>query len=147
MPMTLPPLAVPSSLVRKIPVIPGELEEFSRLNNRVLPDGGVENEEDFLGGAGYFAGDYPFYFFQFVHQAGIGVNPAGRIDQEQVKAASLEGLDGVKDDGGGVGAVLAPDNRKIQPFSPYEQLLLGRRPESVGGDQLDLFAPGLEMEG
>ena len=49
---TMPPLAVPSSLVRTMPVTPADCGEVAGLLEAVLAGGGVHDEEDFVGGAG-----------------------------------------------------------------------------------------------
>ena len=47
---TMPPLAVPSSLARKMPVTWTALRNSSAWRMAFLSGGGVEDEEDFVGG-------------------------------------------------------------------------------------------------
>ncbi len=43
------------------------------------------------------------------------MDPSGRVDEKDVAFLGLERLDGVEDDGGGVGAVLAFDDGDPEP--------------------------------
>ena len=104
MAMTMPPLAVPSSLARKMPVTLDGLEEFLGLADGVLAGGGVEDEEDFVGGAGDLLVDDAADLGQLAHQVVLGLEAAGGVDDEDVELAGDGGVAGVEGDGGGVGA-------------------------------------------
>ena len=54
---------------------------------------------------------------------GLGVEPAGGIDDQRVNARRGRLLDSVKDDPGGVAAFLSGDDRRTNPLPPDRQLL------------------------
>ena len=61
--MMTPPLAVPSSLVRTMPVIVGGFFEDAGLLQAVLAGGRVQHQEGFMRRVGLLADDHPADFF------------------------------------------------------------------------------------
>ena len=68
---------------------------------------------------------------QLLHQVPLGLQPAGRVDEDDVGAARSRRLDPVERHGPGIGAGLAAHDRDIEPPGPDLELLAGRRPEGV----------------
>ena len=88
-----------------------------------------------MGRAGEFAPHDPLHFLELLHQVYFRMEATCRVDDEHARRAGLGCADRVEDDGGGVGVGGLPDQRDIHPFCPDFQLLDGRRPECVGGDE------------
>ena len=80
----MPPLAVPSSLVSTMPVTSTTSANTRAWTQAVLPGGGVEHEQDLVDRALLL--DDPLDLAQLVHQAGLGVQPAGGVDEHRVDA-------------------------------------------------------------
>ena len=106
MAMTMPPLAVPSSLARKMPVTWTALWNILGLADGVLAGGGVEDEQHFVRGAGHALLDDAADLGQLAHQVVLGVQAAGGVDDQDVDVARDGGIAGVEGDGGGVAALL-----------------------------------------
>ena len=110
MAMTMPPLAVPSSLVRTMPVMPGGLLELLGLDQAVLAGGGVQHQQGLPVAAGQLPVDDPADLVQLVHQVLLVVQPSGGVDQDHVGPPGLGGGQGVEDHGGGVGPLVLADD-------------------------------------
>ena len=89
----------------------------------------------------------PFYFHQFFHQVGLGMQPAGRVCNQDVNVARPGRLQGVIDDRGRVSALLLGNDHHIVTFAPGLQLFDSRGTEGVTGGQHDLQALLLETVG
>jgi len=63
------------------------------------------------------------------------VEAAGGVDDDDVSAAGLGGLDRVESDGSRVGAPLCADEICAGPLRPDLELLVRRSAERVGGGQ------------
>ena len=66
---------------------------------------------------------------------------AGGIDNQQIRALRLGGLDAVIDDRRGVSALSVLDNRHTRAFRPDGQLVSRRRTECIRRRQNDLLEP------
>ena len=102
MPTMIPPLAVPSNLVRTIPVTPtGFVEEFC-LRDGILTSGGVEDKKNLVRGPRAFSPDNPFHLLQLFHEIDFGVEPPGRINEDKIDISRLGSMDGVEGHGRGI---------------------------------------------
>ena len=101
---TKPPFAEPSSFVSTRPVTPGVLDERLRLREPVLPGRRVEHEQH-LGDRRQLLDDAA-HLAELVHQAALGLQPAGGVDQHDLDALALRLLDGLEGDRGRILALL-----------------------------------------
>ena len=72
---------------------------------------------------------------ELAHQVILGVQAAGGVDDEHVDLAGLGGVDGVVDDGAGIGALPLADDLDAQPLAPDGELLDGGGAEGVAGGE------------
>jgi hypothetical protein len=72
---------------------------------------------------------------EFVHQPGLVLEPAGGVDDQHVGADRGAALDPLEHQAGGIAALLAGDDRHVEPLGPDPQLLDRRGAEGVAGDQ------------
>ena len=72
------------------------------------------------------------------------MQPAGRIDDDDVHAARLGRVHGVEDHGRGIGARRVRDDRHVDTRGPGGDLFDGGSAEGVGSGQQDLGAKRLE---
>ena len=98
---------------------------------------GVHDEQRLVGCAREPLLDHAAHFRQLLHQVRLRVQAAGRVDEDDVLAARLGGLDRVVGDRGGVAALLRADDVDLRPLGPDLQLLVGRRAERVGRSEDD----------
>ena len=87
MPRTMPPLAVPSSFVRTMPVEVERLLEHRGLRQRVLPGRRVEHEKRLVRRAVERLGDGLADLLDLVHQRRLGVQATRRVDEQDVGSA------------------------------------------------------------
>ena len=139
----MPPRAVPSSFVMTSPVTPAARWNNLDLAERVLADGGVEDEEGrvrrrvvaFL----HDADD----FFELRHEPGLVLEPPGGVDEEDVDAL-LPGLrEGVEGEARGVRPLRAGDDRGAGALAPDLELLDRRGAEGVARGEHHASGPGV----
>src|SRR5262245_37689867 len=106
--------------------------ELARLRQAVLAGGGVDDEEDLLERARSPLRDAPD-LLELLHQVDFGVHAAGGVDQDDTRAASARGVDGVEDDGARVGSLLAAHDVGPDAVGPVGELVGGGGPKRVGG--------------
>ena len=75
-----------------------------------------------------------------LHEVGLGVEPAGRVDDDDVDAPAACGLQRVEGDGSRVGALPVGYDVGADTAAPHLQLLDGSRPEGVGRAEEHLLA-------
>ena len=134
---TMPPLAVPSSLVRDDAGDAGGLSEEASLGEAVLAGGRVHDEQRLVGRAG----DEPFsgaaHLVELFHEVGLGVEAAGGVDEENACGAGFGGGAGVVERGGGIAALAGLDDLDAGALGPDLKLLdgggAGRYPRRRGG--------------
>ncbi len=143
--MTMPPLAVPSSLARKMPETWTALRNSSAWRMAFLAGGGVEDEDDFVGGTGNAFFDDAADLGEFAHQVVLGVEAAGGVDDEDVDVAGDGGVAGVEGDGGGVGALGVFDDLDVDALGPDGELFDGGGAEGVAGGDHDGLTLGFEI--
>ena len=131
----MPPLAVPSSLVRAMPVDVGGLAEQQRLAQAVLAGGGVDGQQRLVRRAGELALDDLAHLGQLVHQVLLGVQAAGGVHDHHVGAACGGGLQGVEDHRRRVRALGPADQLHVGALGPDLQLLGGGRAVGVARGQ------------
>jgi hypothetical protein len=73
----MPPLAVPSSLVRTTPSTSAASEKTLRLAQPVLARSCVDRDQRLVRGVGHLLGDHPPHLGQLVHQVALRVQAAG----------------------------------------------------------------------
>ena len=134
---TMPPLAVESSLVRTMPGQPDRLVERLRLGQAVLAGRRVEHEDRLGLGAGQALVDDPADLRQLVHEVRLGVEPAGGVGDDEVRAAGDGRIERVVDDGARVRARGVGDHRHLGPVRPDPELVDGGGAERVGGGEDD----------
>ncbi len=108
------------------------LPERLQLSDGVLPDRGVQDQERLVRGALDPAAHHAVDLAQLLHEAPVRVQPARRVDEEDVGAPRLRRLDGVEGDRRGVSALLAAHEGGAHPLGPYAELLDRARAERVG---------------
>ena len=84
-----PPFAVESSLVMTTPVSSVAALKSLRLRDRVLPGRSVEHEQRLGRRRAELALDHAPHLLQLFHEVGLGLQPAGGVDQHDVDAARL----------------------------------------------------------
>ena len=85
-PMTVPPLAVPSSLVRKMPVMPENLRNSRAWTTAFWPIVASRTRRISWGAPGTSRAMTRLDLFELVHEVGVGVDPSGRVDEQEVAA-------------------------------------------------------------
>jgi len=109
--------------------------EHFRLVDGVLAGGGVEDEEDFVGGVFDFSHDDVSDFGEFAHEVVLGVESSGGVDEEDVGGAGDSGVAGVEGDGGGIAALLVFDDLDAGSFGPDGELFDGGGAEGIAGGE------------
>ncbi len=77
--------------------------------------------------------DHPPNLGELVHQVSLGVQAAGGVDDHDVGAAGLSGLDRVVGDRSRVRPRSRADDLRARSFGPLGELLDRRRPVGIGG--------------
>ena len=144
---TMPPLAVPSSLVRTIPVRPAALLEGPGLDQAVLAGGGVQHQQGLPGGAGALPVDDLGELGKLRHEVCLVVEAAGGVAQHHVRAPGLGGLKGVEEHRAGVGPLVLAHQLTAGALRPDLQLVRRSGPEGVRGAQQHPLALALELMG
>ena len=106
-----------------------DLGEHPGLHQSVLSDGRVEHQQHLVDRRLLLHDALDLA--QLVHQAGLGVQPAGGVDHDHVDAALDAPVDRVECDGGGIGLFLAAHDLGTDPLTPRLQLVGGSRAERV----------------
>src|SRR5512142_66428 len=112
MPMTTPPLAVPSSFASTMPVTPSaswNWRALARLGHDAL------------------------HLLQLLHERRLRVQAAGRVAQDDVHALRRALLHRLEADAGGIGSLLAAHHRRAHALRPDLELLARGRAERVAG--------------
>ena len=90
---------------------------------------------------------HPHHLLELFHQVALVLQAAGGIGDQHVGAAGAGSLDGVIDDGGGVGTSVLGDHRNIVALTPHLQLLDRGGTEGIPRRQHHALAFGLELLG
>ena len=123
----MPPLAVPSSLVRMIPVTPTASPKSLRLADAVLAGGGVDGHQRLVRRVGHLLGDHAADLGQLLHQVRLRVQAAGGVDDDHVGAALAAAGDRVEGDRAGIGALGALDDVDAGALAPSARAARRRR--------------------
>ena len=59
--------------------------ELASLSQRILPDRGIQDQQHFMGRPRHFLADHTLHFAEFIHEVGLGMQAAGRIDKRHVR--------------------------------------------------------------
>ena len=119
------------------PCKPQRLVEFFSLDQRILSLACIEHEHDFVRRGFIAPADHAFDLGKFVHQAGLALQAAGRVSQENIYIASTCRIHGVEYDGRRIGAGMLRDDRHIVAVTPGLKLLDGCGPKGIAGRQHD----------
>ena len=117
------------------------------MGQAVESGGGVQSQDYLVGCLGFQPSQNPVHLAQFLHQVGLGVQPAGGVDDQDIGATRLAGLIGVKGDCAGVTTGFVPYNIYADLPAQDFQLLGGSGPESVRRAQDDFLSFLCEMMG
>ena len=86
------------------------------------------------------------HLFELFGEVGLGMEPAGGVDDDPVEAFGECRLDRIEDDGGGVVSLPGSDDGHLQLLGPAAELFDRCGPESVAGSENDAFAlPAIAM--
>src|SRR5215203_4570458 len=129
------PLRRPVEFGQYDPGQPGNFLEHLSLPEPVLPRGRIDGHEHLVRRTGKLTLHDPLHLVQLGHEVHLGVQPARRVDEQHVRALTPCGVYRLVGDGGSVSATLARYDWRARPFSPFLQLLDGRRPEGVAGGE------------
>ena len=135
MAMTMPPLAVPSSLVSTSPRDAHRLVEFARLGQRVLPLIGVEHQQHLVRRAGIEALDDAPDLLQLLHQVRLAVQPPGGVGEHHVAAARPRRLQRIEHHRARVGAGHLRGEIGAPALRPHLELLDGGGAERIAGGE------------
>ena len=113
---TMPPLAVPSSLVSTMPVTSTTSANTRAWTRPFWPV--VASSTSSTSSTGPLLLDDPLDLAELVHQADLVLQPAGGVDEHDVVAAVGALLDGVERDAGRVAALRAADDGRADPLAP-----------------------------
>ena len=113
------------------------LVEFLGLRHRILADGAVEHQQHLVRRAGIQTREHALDLFELVHQMRLGVQTPRGIGDQHIDVARARGVQGVEDDGGGLGAGLLGDDGHLIALGPDFQLLARRRAKGIAGGQHD----------
>src|SRR5208282_1233854 len=100
----------------------GVAEDF-RLAERVLTGGRVEHQDSLVRRARELASDYARDLLELLHQVNLGLQAAGRIDQDRAGLARDGGLDRVERDRGRIAPLRLLDHVHAYPIAPDPELL------------------------
>src|SRR5512135_699965 len=88
-----------------------------------------------MGSAGKFLPDHPFDLSKLIHEIRLGVEPAGRVDQDDIGTSSLRRGQSIEGNGRRVSSVAMSDEFDTDAIRPDLQLINRRSTEGVGGDK------------
>ena len=144
---TTPPFAVPSSLVRTMPVTPEVSVNLRACSRPFCPVVASSTSSTSCGASGITRDGGAAHLFQLRHQIGFGLQAAGGIDDDVIDFARFGGLERVEHHGAGIGAGVLADHLGVGALAPDFELLDGGGAEGVGGAEQNGVAFGLEMRG
>ncbi len=123
------------------------LGEHLGLADCVLAVGGVDDEQDFVRRAGDQSLDDVADLFQLAHQVGLGMEPAGGVDDQDVDMAGQCPLAGVMSHAGRIGPRRPLDDLAAGTAGPDRKLVGRRGAKRVASGQEDRLALIFEMLG
>ena len=133
---TMPPLAVPSSLVSTMPVTSTASANCLACTRPFWPGRRVDHEQHFLARA-LGAIDDAAQLLQLLHEVRLRVQAAGGVDEHEVGAAARRRRHRVEHDRAGIGAFLAAHELAAGALGPEPELIGGRGAERVGRREHD----------
>src|SRR3954462_7364961 len=116
---------------------PDRLAEEPRLLQAVLSRRRVHYEQRLVRRAVEPALDHAAHLRELLHQVRLRVQPAGGVDDDDVRAVTPRPLDCVVGDRGRVRPALSADERRVGTVRPDLELFLRSRAERVGCGQHD----------
>ena len=144
---TAPPRALPSSLVTTMPVGLTACANSLPCCTAFCPTVPSSTSKRLVRRARQPAAADADHLAQLVHQAFLGVQPAGRVDDDGVEPAGDRGVDGVERHRGRIASGLAGHAREAEPVGPDLQLGDGAGAVGVGRGEQHLAALPLEPAG
>ncbi len=119
------------------PVTPASVAENFHLVQGVLPGRRVEGQEHGVRRGLVLLLDDAHDLGKLRHQLRLVLQPAGRVDEQNVAAVGLGLGQGVEGEAGGVGALGAGHHRRADALAPDLELLDGGGAEGVAGGERD----------
>src|SRR5215472_10330355 len=116
--------------------------EFVDLRERVLPDGGVEHQQDRMRRAGVQLLHHPHDLLELPHERRLVLQPAGGVDDQHVAALAARRLQRLERERGSVGTLRARGDLAAGALAPDPELLDRGGAESVARRQHDAAALG-----
>ena len=90
---------------------------------------------------------HPHHLLELLHQVALVLQAASGIGDQHVSPAGAGSLDGVINDGSGVGTGVLGNHRNVVALTPHLQLLDGGSTEGIASGQHHALALGLELLG
>ena len=144
--MTMPPLAVPSSLVSTRPVTPTASWNSTRLRQRVLALVGVEHQQHLVRRGRVDALDHAPHLLQLVHEVRLAVQPAGGVGDHHVDAArAARPVTASNTTAPGSAPACCCDDLGAAALGPDVELFDGGGAERVARGEQHLLAPSLRQ--
>ena len=137
---TMPPFAVPSSLVSTRPVTPTASWNCTACASAFWPWLASSTSSTSCGAVGSSRVEHALDLLQLLHQVALRVQAAGGVGDQHVDAARLRRLQRVEDHRGRVRARGLRDDRHAVALAPDLQLLDGGGAERVARGEHDLAA-------
>src|SRR6195256_2815824 len=109
----------------------GRFRKQPRLLQAILTGGGVHYQQDFMRRSRNDAIGGALHLFQFSHQAGLGMQAAGGVNNYAVSVARLGGTERVKQYRGGIASGLGLDDFYTGARTPDFKLLNCRGAKSI----------------
>ena len=144
---TMPPRAVPSSLVRMTPLTPESCDELLGLDESVLAGSGVHYQQHFMGCLRVVLLQDLHDLLQLLHQVELGMQATGGIHDQDVGASCLRRLHGIVNDRSRIGAVLVAYHRNADSLAPGLDLLRGGGAEGIARGQHHSVLLSLQLIG
>ena len=107
------------------------LLEHPGLDDRIVPEGGIEDNPVFMGGTGQRLANGALHLLQFIHQGLLGVHTAGGINQHHVGLSRHGGFRGIKCHRRGIRPMGPHHHIEFEPIRPQFELMRPCRTEGV----------------
>ena len=115
------------------------LVELAGLNHGIHAGGAIEHQQHLMRSPGKFAVHHTMHLLQLLHQVVLGMQSAGRVDEQPARIAGLSRHHRVMGDGGRIGLISTSDDRDFQSAAPQLELLDGRSTKSIASCQEGRF--------
>src|SRR5262249_54959923 len=113
----------------------GEVAKHLDLGQRILPDRGVEHQQNGMRRHGIDLLHHAHDLLEFVHQYRLVLQAAGGVDEQHVHVLAARLRERVESETGRVGAWRARDHRRAAAPAPDVELVDGGRTEGIAGSE------------